>query len=138
MDARRHSFRLEASFDQRLSLVVLACVCLSSFLAWPELELFWYRLLQLLLFLATLIFFSYQLWSLGHWQRLLVLDDLGAASLGADEGCRLQGKPWVTPFACLIYLHTPSGKRLLIVWADMLDDADYRRLCRLLLGHRPD
>ena len=51
---------------------------------------------------------------------------------------RLTKNVWVTPFVsvfCVELTETERPKRqVLCVWADMLDDTNYRNLCRLLLN----
>ncbi|ABV35751.1 conserved hypothetical protein [Shewanella sediminis HAW-EB3] len=138
MAERLHSFSLKASFDQRLSLVVFCSVCLSSFLAWPDIDNFYYSFAKYLLFTLILLFFSYQFWSLNHWRCRFSLNVKGEGSLdemirGERKTFELSGRRIVTPFVSLFYIRTVSEKRLIIVWSDMLDDTSYRHLCRLLL-----
>jgi len=142
----RHSFHLIASFDQRLSLVVLACVCLTSFLAWPPIDNGYYQLAKWLFFMLILGFFLYQFWQLSRWECGFSLDVSGVGTLTvcADLGKKfaLRARQIVTPFVCLMFIELDSDseawwhnrdKRLIIIWSDMLDDTDYRHLCRLLL-----
>ncbi len=46
-------------------------------------------------------------------------------------------RPIVTPFILLFYIRIEGSrkKRLMIVWADMLNDTSFRHLCRLLLNY---
>jgi toxin CptA len=138
---RRHSFSVSASFDQRLSLVVLACVCFSSFLAWPGFESLSYQLVKYGLLGLMLIFFGHRLWQLQGWRCSFMLDEQGEGILGGANRFQLNPNPWVTPFACVFCvslcdesLAKTGRKRSLIIFRDMLDDTSYRHLCRLLLN----
>lgn len=62
-----------------------------------------------------------------------MLNDKGEGRLSTGEHFKVQKRTWVTPFVCLIYIEVDAEQRLLMVWADMLVDTDYRLLCRLLL-----
>ncbi|WP_299794103.1 protein YgfX [uncultured Shewanella sp.] len=141
MAEQPHSFSLTASFDQRLSLVVFGAVSLTSFLAWPDIDNLYYLLIKGLCLSLLFLFLSYQLWSLNHWRCKFSLDVRGEGRLDNRRGdesvkFKLAGRRVVTPFASLFYLQTDRDKRLLIVWADMLDDTSYRHLCRLLLAQK--
>lgn len=152
MADRRHSFRLTSSFDQRLALVVLASVCLCSFLAWPSLDNLIYLSIKYSAAGLTLVFFSYQFWQLTFWHcRFSLSRDgegqivfLGRSELASvDETVAkkfiLVMSPIVTPLVVFFYVRTQDmkvdHKRLVIIWADMLDDTSYRHLCRLLLAN---
>ncbi|RTR39031.1 hypothetical protein EKG38_08865 [Shewanella canadensis] len=141
MAERLHSFSLHASFDQRLSLVVFCGVCLTSFLAWPDIDNSYYSFAKYLFFTLLVLFFSYQFWSLNHWRCRFSLNAKGEGSLdernnSERESFVLSGRRFVTPFVSLFYIQTDSSKRLIIVWSDMLDDTSYRHLCRLLLSNK--
>ncbi len=149
---QRHSFRLTSSFDQRLALVVLASVCLCSFLAWPRLDNLIYLMIKYCAAGVTLVFFSYQFWQLSYWHCRFSLgrDGEGQIAWGVKrrlasvdetsmEKFTLVMNPIVTPLVVFFYVHTQDmsvgHRRLVIVWADMLDDTSYRHLCRLLLAN---
>ncbi|RTR34683.1 protein YgfX [Shewanella atlantica] len=139
MAERLHSFSVNASFDQRLSLIVFCGVCLTSFLAWPDIDSFYYSFAKYLSFTLLVLFFCYQFWSLKHWRCRFSLNVKGEGSLDENnrsESFELVGRRLVTPFVSLFYIQTDSGKRLIIVWSDMLDDTSYRHLCRLLLAQK--
>ncbi|BAJ00901.1 protein YgfX [Shewanella violacea] len=146
------SFRLTSSFDQRLALVVLGSVCLSSFLAWPSLDNFIYLSIHYSTAGLTLAFFCYQFWQLKHWYcRFSLSRDGGgliafrdreqdAAPVIADKvKFTLVSGPIVTPLVVFFYIRTQDmevgHRRLVIIWADMLEDTSYRHLCRLLLAN---
>ncbi|MCS6174606.1 protein YgfX [Shewanella sp. SP1S2-4] len=133
MEDRHHSFSVKASFDQRLSLVVFICVCSSSFLFWPQSDNFALSLLKYLFIALVCIFLLSQLWRLQQWRLDFVLSDKGEGRLSTGEHFQVLKRTWVTPFVCLMYIEVDTQLRLLMVWADMLDDTDYRHLCRLLL-----
>ena len=150
MADQRHSFRLTSSFDQRLALVVLASICLCSFLAWPSLDHLIYLSIKYCAAGLTLVFFSYQFWQLTYWHCRFSLSRDGEGQIAfsvrsefaaedeiVSEKFTLVMSPIVTPLVVFFYVHTqdmPVGhRRLVIVWADMLDDTSYRHLCRLLL-----
>ncbi|WP_076407702.1 protein YgfX [Shewanella sp. UCD-KL12] len=147
----RHSFTLTASFDQRLSLVVAACICLTSFLAWPYFGNAYFQLFKYLLFSLICLFFIYQFYQLKQWSCQFTLGDRGEGMLSikapnryiADstqvaKKFKLIRKPVITSFIVLFYIQLEGShrKRLMIVWADMLDDTGFRHLCRLLLNAR--
>lgn len=155
MADRRHSFRLTPSFDQRLALVVLASVCLSSFLVWPPLDNLIYLSIKYCAACLTLTFFSYQFWQLKHWycrfslgrdgEGRIVFGDksqLTSVDETAMEKFTLVLNPIVTPLVVFFYINTQDmsvgRRRLVIIWADMLDDTSYRHLCRLLLSNSQD
>lgn len=147
----RHSFTLTASFDQRLSLVVAACICLTSFLAWPYFGNIYYQLFKYLLFSLICLFFAYQFYRLKQWSCKFVIGDRGEGILSIKESnspmaditqvpkkFKVILKPVITSFIVLFYIQLEGSrqKRLMIVWADMLDDTGFRHLCRLLLTSR--
>ena len=142
MAGRRHKFHLVASFDQRLSLVCFAAVCLSSFLVWPPISLLWFVIIKYALLLVVVGFFLYQFWVLKHWSFAFWMDESGKIGLdeksldaGQTETCvaLFYRRVWVSPFAVLFWLCSDDNKRLVILWRDMFDDTGYRHLCRLLL-----
>ncbi|MGL5390882.1 MAG: protein YgfX [Shewanella sp.] len=133
MAERRHSFKVTASFDQRLSLVALMCVGASSLLLWPRTDLWFVAALQwgiLVLLIAITIIW---LWRLQQWQCAFVLNSKGEGQLASAEPFSVHRRTWVTPFVCLMYIQLEQQVRLIPLWADMFTDNDYRHLCRLLL-----
>ena len=127
------SFSVKASLDQRLSLVVFVCVCSSAFLLWPQSDTIALSLLKYFFIALICIFLLSQLWRLQHWRLDFMLNDKGEGRLSTGEHFKVLKRTWVTPFVCLIYIEADAEQRLLMVWADMLVDTDYRLLCRLLL-----
>jgi len=116
-------------------------VCLTSFIAWPDIDSFYYSLTKNISFTLLLLFFGFQFWSLKYWACHFSLNvkgegRLSVAKISDREKFVLSGRRVVTPFASLFYIQTDSDKRLIIVWADMLDDTSYRHLCRLLLSNK--
>ncbi|WP_299802109.1 protein YgfX [uncultured Shewanella sp.] len=132
MDVQQHSFDLNSSNGQRISLTVLSLICLSSFLIWPYAENTIYILLKLLLFSACCGFFIWQIYRLKHWQCQFMLKADGAGKFKNGTEFVLQGKPIITPFAVMFDITFTGGNKRLVLWADMLDDTNYRHLCRLL------
>ncbi|PKG76472.1 hypothetical protein CXF86_03140 [Shewanella sp. GutCb] len=133
MVAQQHSFYLSSSFGQRLSLVVIASICLISFLIWPYGESITYLLSKSLLFTLCIAYFSWQFWQLKHWSCQFVLSAEGNGRLNQQQCFVLKGKPIVTPFAVMFDIQCDTKVKRLVVWADMLNDTNYRHLCRLLL-----
>lgn len=109
------------------------CICSSSLLIWPYTEFLVVTLLQLGFFLLSVGFLIWQLWWLKDWRLSFVLNGKGDGRLSTGEPFRVLRRTWVTPFVCLMYLDAEDKTRLLLLWADMFNDADYRHLCRLLL-----
>ncbi|WP_425601905.1 protein YgfX [Shewanella insulae] len=145
---RRHNFYLTASFDQRLSLVCFAAVCLASFLVWPPIVSLWFLIFKYGLLLTTIGFFLYQFVVLRSWSFAFWLDESGKIGLiqdmldtqnhqlhvaEPDEQCLSYRRVWVSPLVVLFWLYEGEQKRLAILWRDMFDDTGYRHLCRLLL-----
>ncbi|QFU21695.1 hypothetical protein FS418_07300 [Shewanella sp. YLB-09] len=153
MAEQHHNFNVSSSFDQRLSLVVFASVCLTSFLIWPYFDNLLYQVFKYVLLTACLVFFIYQFWRLNRWTCKFSLVSTGDGrviyptvnQLNSDcdeayfEKFTLIKKPVVTPFVVQFYIQIEEGnrssKRMMFVWADMLDDTSYRNLCRLLLNY---
>ncbi|WP_350355260.1 protein YgfX [Shewanella mesophila] len=131
--AQRHNFYLCASFEQRLSLVIFAAVCLSSFLAWPPLSPLWFVLIKWFVITLVCCFFIYQWFSLKHWHLNFWLDESGKGAFVDREKNYLLKRLWISPFVVLFQMRAEQEKHLIIVWRDMLDDTSYRHLCRLLL-----
>ncbi|WP_115405280.1 protein YgfX [Shewanella morhuae] len=127
------SFSVKASLDQRLSLVVFVCVCSSAFLLWPQSGNIVLSLFKYLCILLVMLFLILQMWRLQHWHLEFVLNNKGEGRLSTGEHFKVLKRTWVTPFVCLIYIDVDTQIRLLMVWADMVNDAQYRHLCRLLL-----
>ncbi|ABZ75644.1 conserved hypothetical protein [Shewanella halifaxensis HAW-EB4] len=132
MDVQQHSFDVCSSFGQRFSLTVIAFVCLSSFFIWPYAENTLYILFKGLLFITCCVFFVWQLWRLKEWRCRFVLRADGVGKLEGNVDFALIGKPVITPFAVMFDISLAKQSRRLVVWADMLDDTNFRHLCRLL------
>ncbi|MDB2386890.1 hypothetical protein N9W21_06060 [Shewanella sp.] len=133
MDAQQHSFCLYRSFDQRLSLVVVAAICLTSFLLWPYSDSPFYLTIKAICFILCSVFFVWQFWRLKDWSCQFLLSSDGHGKLGLRQRFVVTGKPLITPFAVLFDVQCEQDIKRLVVWRDMLDDTDYRHLCRLLL-----
>ena len=132
MDVQQHSFDLTSSNGQRLSLTVVALICLSSFFIWPYAENTLYILLKFLLFSSCCVFFIWQIYRLKYWRCQFVLKADGKGKFTSGCDFVLQGKPVITPFAVIFDVAFAGGKKRFVLWADMLDDTNYRNLCRLL------
>ncbi|MCL1050227.1 hypothetical protein L2755_11385 [Shewanella abyssi] len=133
MGAQQHSFHLSSSFDQRLSLVVVASLCFSSFMIWPYGESLSYLFCKALIFILCISYFSWQFWQLKYWSCQFILSAKGNGRLNQKHGFVIRGKPIITPFALMFDIQCGTEVKRLLVWADMLDDTSYRHLCRLLL-----
>ncbi|MGS0679540.1 protein YgfX [Shewanella sp. 125m-7] len=132
MDVQQHSVDVRSSFGQCLSLAVIALVCLSSFLIWPYAENTLYSLSKSLLFIACSIFFMWQFWRLRKWRCSFVIRADSTGKLVGDMDFVLIGKPVITPFAVMFDVSSGHRQKRVVVWADMLDDTNFRHLCRLL------
>ncbi|ACJ30469.1 Conserved hypothetical protein [Shewanella piezotolerans WP3] len=132
MAVQPHSFSLYSSFGQRLSLTVVAAICFTSFLIWPYSESLLYLVSKALTFSLCCCFFVRQFWLLRHWSCQFILSADGSVRI--EQQCfALKGRPIVTPFMVVFDIHCGSDEKRLVVWADMLNDTNYRHLCRLLL-----
>lgn len=132
MAAQPHSFSLYSSFGQRLSLTVVAAICLTSFLIWPYSESLVYLVSKAVTFSLCCCFFIWQFWLLRYWSCQFILSADGSVRLNQQRFV-IKGKPIVTPFAVVFDIHCGRERKRLVVWADMLNDTNYRHLCRLLL-----
>ena len=132
MAAQQHSFSLYSSFGQRLSLAVVAAICLTSFLIWPYSESLVYLVSKALIFSLCCGFFAWQFWLLRFWSRQFILSADGNVRLNQQRFV-IKGRPIVTPFAVVFDIQSGCEEKRLVVWADMLNDTNYRHLCRLLL-----
>lgn len=132
MDVQQHSFDVRSSNGQRLSLAVIAVTCLSSFLIWPYAENTFYIWFKFLVFTACCGFFIWQFYRLRYWRCQFVLKADGGGKLDHCMDFVISGKPVITPFAVMFDIAVMGKKKRLVLWADMLDDTNYRHLCRLL------
>ncbi|WOT04344.1 protein YgfX [Shewanella youngdeokensis] len=133
MGVQQHSFSVTSSFGQRLSLAVLASVCLTSFCIWPSFDSSVYHSCRLLIFCCCLMFFIRVFWRLKYWRCQVLLSAEGHGVLNQQQRFIVTGKPIVTPFAVMFYVEYDGKVTRVVVWADMLNDTNYRHLCRLLL-----
>ena len=133
MVAQQHSFSLYSSFGQRLSLAVVAAICLTSFLIWPYSESLFILVSKILTFTLCCSFFAWQYWRLRNWNCQFILSADGHGQLNQQQSFIVKGKPIVTPFAAIFDVDCEQEIKRLVVWRDMLDDTNYRHLCRLLL-----
>ncbi|GGJ01556.1 DUF1434 domain-containing protein [Shewanella hanedai] len=117
-------------------MVVLACLCLTSFLAWPTFDNLFYQLTKAMLFTLMLIFFIYQFRQLNHWKCHFVLNVTGEGALVGGGKFTLCKTSFVSPFVSAFYIQERKGQSLMMVWSDMCDDNNYRHLCRLLLAKK--
>ncbi len=135
MAVRRHNFYLRSSIQQRLSFLVVAALCLSSFLLWPKAypDIFvWFKALT---FVLVVVVLGRAFLRLVRWQVDLSLDEEGEYWLLNGSECELV-RSYVMPLMCLVYLKVDGQERLVMVFKDMLNEADYRALCRVLLRHQ--
>lgn len=149
MDAPQLKVSVRSSFDQCLALIVLTCVCCLSLLAWPEFSSFWVFFCFCLFVELFLFFFGYELYQLKSWRCDFSLSNAGdgVLFLNSTSGQQLLSMPHtpfslsvdvrslITPLVVVFYidlLDDSGERRLMQVWADMLDVAQYRHLCRIL------
>lgn len=106
---------------------------MASFIAWPELDSILFNSLFYALILLVPLGFFWQLWTLKNWQCQIIIDGIFGGKL-ANEQLFIFGKPaFICPLFCLLYLEfEDQSRQICCVWADMLDDTEYRTLCRLL------
>ncbi|WP_153915359.1 protein YgfX [Shewanella sp. TC10] len=133
---------LRASFNQFLSHIVLICVCLTSFLLWPDNQSIIFKLVYWLVLVIAVLFFSRHLLQLKLWQYDFNFYDAGNGKLN-NQTFILWRQPIVTVFACIMFIEFESAavnnkRQLLIVWSDMLSDEHYRQLCRLLVKFKAE
>ncbi|WP_394200068.1 hypothetical protein [Shewanella waksmanii] len=79
-----------------------------------------------------LSFFSYQFFRLRHWRLCFWLDEAAQLNWYNSEDKRPVKLLVVGSYLCAFYVEG----RLIIVWRDMCDEAQYRSLCRVLLKSR--
>ena len=105
---------------------------MTSFIAWPNLNSTLLTICFYGCILAAIIVFIGQLRRLRHWQCQIVLDGRSGGRLGTEDGFKLAKPAFICPLFCLLYLEFDDHSRqICCVWADMLDDTQYRTLCRL-------
>ncbi|MDO6773797.1 MULTISPECIES: protein YgfX [unclassified Shewanella] len=139
-------FSLSASFNQFLSHIVLLCVCLSSFILWPDYRHWAYQLAFYFILISYLAFFVAHLLALRHWRCQFSLLDASKGKLSQGQEFQLWRSSIVTVFAAVMFIEldvldergvaTRGKRQLLIVWSDMLDDSSYRNLCRQLIAYQ--
>jgi toxin CptA len=141
-----YSFSLKSSRLQQGFLFGFGCLCVTSLWFWPSIDNAIYLGIKALTGLIILSGFVYQCYRLTQWRWDIRFDSAGDGelrhSLTLTSHSFIQDKPAiVTPVMCLLFLTLTSdqdkdkGKnhqRLLIVFVDMLNDTDYRHLCRIL------
>ncbi|MDP5145186.1 protein YgfX [Shewanella holmiensis] len=123
---------LRASFHQYLCYWLIFAVVMTSFIAWPSLESTLLTLIFYGCIVVVIIVFIRQLCRLRHWQCQIVLDGVSGGRLATEDLFKF-GKPaFICPLFCMLYLEFEDHSRqICCVWADMLDDTQYRTLCRL-------
>ncbi|MCL1144930.1 hypothetical protein L2747_02745 [Shewanella marinintestina] len=123
---------MSSSLGQCLSLAVISLVCLSSFVFWPYSESLIYLYFKYLLLTVCMSFFTWQLWHLRTWRCRFVLKSDGQGKLEGQTEFMVVARPVITPFAVMFDIKLATETRRIVIWADMLDDINYRHLCRLL------
>ncbi|WP_445946669.1 protein YgfX [Shewanella sp.] len=141
-----YSFSFKSSRLQQGSLLGFAGLCLASLWCWPRVDSSVYLGINILTGLVMLSVFAYQAYVLSQWGWELRLNSRGEGELkrilAVDSQSFIQDKPAiVTPIMCVLFLtlasdsvnseNTPKS-RTLMIFVDMLNDTDYRHLCRLL------
>lgn len=118
--------------------MAVAFISLASFYWWPAAYIPEFILLKTLLFMLTAALFVRLQLKLNRWQASVILTDAGEITLNG-RAANID-RSMVTPLVCFIYFNIESARgteqELVPVFRDMLTDSDYRRLCRLLLGHK--
>ncbi|MCK8043676.1 hypothetical protein MSG37_02160 [Shewanella sp. 1CM18E] len=132
MDVQQHSFALQSSHGQRLSLAIISAICLSSIAVWPYLENPVYLTIKYLLIGACVCFFIWQFLRLKTWHCRFVMCSDGTGKLESQGNFVVINKPFITPLAVVFDIQLQNETKRLVIWADMLDDTNYRNLCRLL------
>ncbi|MCL1138871.1 protein YgfX [Shewanella pneumatophori] len=132
MDVQQHSFDVKSSHGQRLSLAIISAICLSSFIVWPYLENSVYLAIKYLLICVCVCFFIWQFHRLKSWHCRFVICSDGTGKLESQRNFVVINKPFITPFAVMFDIQLQNETKRLVIWADMLDDTNYRNLCRLL------
>ncbi|ABE56053.1 conserved hypothetical protein [Shewanella denitrificans OS217] len=141
-----YSFSLKSSRIQQGFLFGFGCLCFTSLWFWPSIDNVIYLGIRVLTGLIILSVFAYQGYRLTQWRWDIRLDSAGAGELrqclALESQSFIQDKPAiVTPVMCVLFLtlsseqgkdKASSQKRLLAVFVDMLNDTDYRHLCRIL------
>ncbi|MCL1123110.1 protein YgfX [Shewanella surugensis] len=129
------NFSLQSSFGQRSSLVIIALLLFASFLLWPQIDNVIYLSIKVLITLSLMLFFIWQGWQLRSWQYQFSLMSSGAGHFSDGRRFTLVRRAFISPFAVIFYYQYLDGKQysMMIVWADMLTDINYRHLCRLLI-----
>lgn len=132
MDVQQHSFNLISSNGQRLSLAIICAICLSSFFIWPYIENTFYLLVKYLIACVCIAFFIKQFIALRYWHCSFIVRSDGSGKLEQAGNFIVINKPFITPFALMFDIQLQHETKRVVVWADMLDDTNYRHLCRLL------
>nr|WP_280117347.1 protein YgfX [Shewanella aestuarii] len=123
---------LSASVNQYLSLVMAFAVIFSSFIAWPPLSSWLISCIFYLLLLITFSIFIKVLFMIRNWQCRFSLNKDGHGILNAADAFHFAKRPFISPFICILYIEFEDKYRDSIwVWSDMLNDSQYRLLCRL-------
>ncbi|MGZ9897535.1 protein YgfX [Shewanella gaetbuli] len=133
-----HYYSLSASFHQLLACWVIFLVVLSSFIAWPELSSPLILISFYILILLLSFCWAWLLYRLKRWHCEFIIDNKGQGKLLPD-GDFVQVKPaYICPFVCILYLQLDNQvRRDIWVWADMVNDTDYRTLCRVVNSYDP-
>ena len=110
----------------------MCAICLSSFLIWPYIENTFYLLVKYLIACVCIAFFIKQFLALRHWHYNFIVRSDGSGKLEQAGNFIVINKPFITPFALMFDIQLLHETKRVVVWADMLDDINYRHLCRLL------
>jgi toxin CptA len=141
-----YPFSFKSSRIQQGFVFGFGCLCVTSLWFWPSIDNVLYLGIRVLTGLIILSVFAYQCYRLTQWCWDIRLDSAGAGELrqclALESQSFVQDKPAiVTPVMCVLFLTLTSeqakdkgrsNKRVLAVFVDMLNDTDYRHLCRIL------
>jgi toxin CptA len=141
-----YSFSVKSSRLQQGFLFGFGCLCITSLWFWPSIDNVIYLGIKGLTGLIILSVFAYQGYRLTQWHWDIRINDTGEGELRhnlvLESQSFIQDKPAiVTPAVCVLFLSLTSeqgngagqiNKRLLAIFVDMLNDTDYRHLCRIL------
>ncbi|WP_319002885.1 protein YgfX [Shewanella glacialimarina] len=131
-------FVLSASFNQYLCYWIIFAVVMTSFIAWPQMDSILFKSFFYILILLVPVVFAWQLLVLRKWQCQIIIDGALGGRLVNGQSFTFGKAAFICPLFCLLYLEfEDESRQICCVWADMLDDSQYRTLCRLVNQSRP-
>lgn len=126
-------FVLSASFNQYLCYWIMFAVVMTSFIAWPQIDSITLSITFYILISLVPVFFARQLWVLRKWQCQIIIDGKLGGRLENGQSFTFGKAAFICPLFCFLYLEfEDESRQIYCIWADMLDDTQYRTLCRLV------